>query len=514
MMRTLGDWTRLNARRHPQRDAFVGVDGRVTFGEAAERAWQLARGFRDAGVSPGDTVGVLAGNTVFNAEVFLAAGISGGMYTAYNWRWAAEELAAGIRESRTRIIVVEDRFADLLSQALEVIGRDAGTVELPRVVSQAAVETLRTGTGPLADVIRPDDGLCLIYTGGSTGVSKAVVLSHRAATANAINEYTDARIGQNPDERGLMVTPMFHSAGIITWLFTHFFAGRTTVLVDRFNEEQFVEWVGRERATNSFMIPNMMRRLMEAGAFADPAVQQHFRALHTGAGLLRMPDKEKFLSVLPRAELYYRYGLTEGGPMVTRLLHRDILDPAADGSIGQEYHLVEVELFDLTGEHQTVPTGELGEICVRGPNVMTGYFGRPDATAQTIRNGWLHTGDLATRDERGFIFFKDRMKEMIKTGGENVYSAEVEQVLYLHPAVLEAVVLGVESAEWGEEVRVVICLRHGEHATGAELAAFLRHHIAGYKIPKEFVFLGPEHLPRSGAGKLVKTRLKQQLGWA
>src|SRR5690606_4429183 len=136
------------------------------------------------------------------------------------------------------------------------------------------------------------------------------------------------------------------------------------------------------------------------------------------------------------------------------------------------------------------------------------------ATAQTIRDGWLHTGDLAIRDERGFFFFKDRMKEMIKTGGENVYSAEVEQVLYLHPAVLEAVVVGVESEKWGEEVRVVVCLREGQEATEHELAAFLRRHIAGYKIPKQFVFLGPEHLPRSGAGKLVKTRLKQQLGWA
>src|SRR5690606_34918941 len=345
-MRTLGDWARLNARRHPSRDAFVGVDGRVSFGEAAERAWQLARGLRDAGVAPGDTVGVLAGNTVFNAEAFLGVGISGGLYAAYNWRWAAEELAVGIRESRTALVLVEDRFTELLDNALAILGSEPGTEQLPRVVRQGEVERLRTGTGPLADVIGPLDGLCLIYTGGSTGVSKAVVLSHRAATANAINEYTDARIGQHPDERGLMVTPMFHSAGIITWLFTHFLAGKTTVLVDRFNEEQFVEWVGRERATNSFMIPNMMRRLMEAGAFADPAVQRHFRALHTGAGLLRMPDKERFLSVLPRAELYYRYGLTEAGPMVTRLLHQDILDPAADGSIGQEYHLVEAELFD------------------------------------------------------------------------------------------------------------------------------------------------------------------------
>lgn len=513
-MRTLGDWARLNARRNPGRDAFVGIDGRVSFGEAAERGWQLGRGLRDAGVAVGDTVGVLAGNTVFNAEAFVGIGISGGLYTAYNWRWAAEELAAGIRESRTRLIIVEDRFSELLGEALQLLSSEPDTAELPRVVRQDEVESLRTGTGPLADVVRPEDGLCLIYTGGSTGVSKAVVLSHRAATANAINEYTDAKIGQHPDERGLMVTPMFHSAGIITWLFTHFFAGKTTVLVDRFNEEQFVEWVGRERATNSFMIPNMMRRLMESGAFADPAVQQHFRALHTGAGLLRMPDKQNFLDVLPRTELYYRYGLTEAGPMVTRLLHKDILDPAADGSIGQEYHLVEAELFEITGEHRVVPPGELGEICVRGPNVMTGYFGRPDATAQTIRDGWLHTGDLATRDERGYIFFKDRVKEMIKTGGENVYSAEVEQVLYLHPAVLEAVVVGVESEQWGEEVRVVVCLREGQHATGEELAGFLRRHIAGYKIPKQFVFLGPEHLPRSGAGKLVKTRLKQQLGWA
>ncbi|MBZ2195453.1 class I adenylate-forming enzyme family protein [Occultella gossypii] len=513
MTHTIGDWTRINARRQPAREAFVGVDGRVTFGEAAERASQLGRGLRAAGVGAGDTVGVLGGNTVFNAEAFLGIAVSGGLYTAYNWRWAPEELAAGIRESRTHLILVEERFRVQLDTALNILAADPETTALPRVLEQAEVESLRTGTGALADVITPEDGLCLIYTGGSTGTSKAVVLSHRAATANAINEYVDAKVGAHPEDRGLMITPMFHSAGVITWLVTHFFAGKTTILVDRFDEENFTEWVGRERATNSFMIPNMMRRLMQAGAFADAGVQQHFRALHTGAGLLRMPDKQRFLDTLPKAELYFRYGLTEAGPMVTRLLHRDILDPRADGSIGQEYHLTEAELFSLEDDGRIVEPGELGEICVRGPNVMTGYFGRPDATAQTIRDGWLHTGDLATRDEKGYFFFKDRMKEMIKTGGENVYCVEIEQVLYLHPAVLEAAVVGVDSEQWGEEVRVVISLRDGQSTTGAELEAFLRQHIAGYKVPKQFAFMSADRLPRSGAGKLVKHRLKQELGW-
>lgn len=513
-MRTVGDWVRLNRNRHSARDAFVGVDGRVTFGEAAQRAWGLGRGLRAAGITAGSPVGVLGGNTVFNAELFLGIAVSGGVYAAYNWRWSAQELAEGIRESRTSMIVTEDRFADLLQEALELLAAQPDTSELPRVVAQGEVDRLRSGTGPLDDVVTPADGLCLLYTGGSTGTSKAVLLSHGSAVANAINEYTDCKIGQAPTERGLLSTPMFHSAGVITWLFTLFFAGKPTILLDRFDEEQFVEWVSAERATNSFMIPNMMRQLMQAGAFEAPGVQQHFRALHTGAGLLRMPDKERFLATVPGAELYYRYGLTEAGPMVSRLLHEDILDPAADGSIGQEYHLVEVELFQPDGTHEPVTTGDLGEICVRGPNVMSGYFHRPEATAETIRDGWLHTGDLAIRDDRGYLFFQDRVKDMIKSGGENVYSAEVEQTLYLHPSVLEAAVLGVDSDRWGEEVRAVVCLREDrEQVSAGELQAFLREHIAGYKVPKAMTFVQPGELPRTGAGKLVKARLKRQLGW-
>lgn len=513
-MRTVPEWIRLNARRRPGAEAFVGADGRVTFGDAADRAWQLARGLHAVGVRPGDTVGALGGNTVFNAEVFLGVAASGGIYTAYNWRWAPGELATGILESSVRWIICEDRFLPLLHEAMSILAAASPMAEPPRVIEQGEVGRLRVGEGESPDVVTPGSPLCLIYTGGSTGKSKAVVLSHGAATANALNEYMDAGVGAHPQERGLMVTPMFHSAGLLTWLVTHFVAGKTTVLVDKFDEGSFVEWVGRERATNSFMIPNMMRRLMQAGAFTAPEVQEHFHALHTGAGLLRMPNKQEFVETMPNARLYFRYGLSEAGPMVTRLLHEDILDPSVDGSIGQEYTFVESTLRSLDGEDREVPAGVLGEICVKGPSVMTGYFHRPEDTAAAIVDGWLHTGDLAIRDDRGFYFFKDRLKEMIKSGGENVYCVEVEQALYMHPAVLEAAVVGVADEAWGEEVRAVISLRNDQQASAEELSAYLRKQLAAYKIPKRFVFMDAADLPRSGAGKLVKERLKTALGWA
>lgn len=509
-MRTIGDWIRLNSRRYPAREAFVGVDGRVTFGEAAERAWQLGRGLRSAGINAGDGIGILAGNTVFNAEAFLGSAAAGGVYIAYNWRWAPAELAAGISETKAKVVLVEETHLPLLEAALAILMEQGDA--LPRVIRQGTeVDTLRTGSGPLEDLAGPESPLCIIYTGGSTGTPKGVVLSHRSSLANAVNEMYDCGVGRRENERGLIVTPLFHSAALLCWLVPHFVAGATSVIAQKFSDEAVVDLVGRESITNTFMIPNMMRRLMEAGVLADPAVRNNLKAVHTGAGLLRMPDKHLFTEMLPGAELYFRYGLTEAGPMVTRLKPSDMLDPGVDGSIGTEYLLAEAQLQDESG--RPVAPGELGEICVRGPGLMTEYFGRPEATAEAMRGGWLHTGDLAVQDHRGYFYFRDRLKEMIKTGGENVYCAEIEQVLHLHPAVLEAVVMGVPDPKWDEEVRAVVVLRNGRSTNTAELSGFLRQHLAGYKIPKKMVFVQPQDLPRSAAGKLVKSQLKVNLGW-
>ena len=512
-MLTIPDWVRLNSLRHPTREAYIGADGRATFAEIAELAWSLARGLASHGVTRGQPVGVLAANNVFNARTFLGIACSGGIYTAYNWRWAAEELADGIEESEPGIILVEERFVELLEEALGVLGQRS---ELPgkiRVIRQGDIDTIAHGTGEFRVELTPQDGLCLLFTGGSTGRSKAVLLSHQSGTANGVNEYMDLRLGALPEERGLMVTPMFHSAGLLCWLMTHLVAGKPLVLAERFDEESLLEIVESERVTNTFMIPNMMRRVMQAGVLNEPGFTRTFRAMHTGAGLLRMPDKERFFELLPEGELHFRYGLTEAGPQVTRHHSDDMLDPSVDGSMGQEYTFVESRITSLDDDNRECEPGELGEICVRGPSIMTGYYGRPEVTAETIRNGWLHTGDLAIRDERGFYYFKDRLKEMIKSGGENVYCVEVENFMYLHPAILEAAVVGVPTLEWDEEVRAVVVLRDGVSASEAEIKQFLRGHLAGYKVPKQIAFLTAPELPRTGAGKLVKGKLKEKMGW-
>ena len=196
-MRTIGDWIRLNNRRNPQREALVGHDGRLTFAQVAERSWQLARGLRDAGVRPADRVGVLAANSVYNAESFFSIAASGGVYVAYNWRWTASELAAGIEETGASIILVEQQFEALLEAALELLG--TRLEQLPRVVRQGAeTEALRLGSGPIDEVVDLESPLCVIYTGGSTGPSKGVVLSHRSAAANAFNEMYDCGVGSRP----------------------------------------------------------------------------------------------------------------------------------------------------------------------------------------------------------------------------------------------------------------------------------------------------------------------------
>lgn len=509
-MRTIGEWIRLNYRRFPAREALVAREGRLTFGQLAERSWQTGRGLRELGVGRDVNVGVMGGNSLFNAEMFFSVAASGGCYVAYNWRWAPAELARGIKETGAPVILVEAQFEDKAREALEILGQTEQ--DMPTMIVEGAqADALRVGDGVLDHEAGLEDPLCIIYTGGSTGTPKGVVISHRAAAANAINEMYDCAMGARPEERGLILTPFFHSAALLCWLVPHFISGSTSVIAEKFNDELVVELVERENITNTFLIPNMMRRLMQNGVFDNPRIKKTLRAVHTGAGLLRMPDKEMFAAQLPQTDLYFRYGLTEAGPMVTRLRPVDMLDPAVDGSIGTEYLLAEAQLQDLNGN--PVAPGELGEICVRGPSLMTGYYGRPEATAEAMRGGWLHTGDLAVQDERGYFYFRDRLKEMIKTGGENVYCAEIEQALYLHPAVLEAVVVGVPDPKWDEEVRAVVVLREDARAGYEELSDYLRTQLAGYKIPKQIAFVTDRELPRSAAGKLVKTQLKANLGW-
>lgn len=508
-MQTVADFVRLNARRTPDRDAVVDDQGRLTHRQLAQRAWALGRGLQQAGVRPGDRVGVLSGNSSFAIETFLGASVAGAAYVPFNWRWATDELVHGTVLTRPRVMLVEREFIEDFDAALAT-----GELDDTLIVRRQGTEyedLLEPAAGPFQVPIRPEDPLCILFTGGTTGRSKGVVLSHRAALNNAANELVDCGFGQAPFNTGLNITPMFHSASLLCIFLPHYVTGGTNVLVRRFDEAAFAEVVEREGVNSTFIIPNMVRRLLKVGAFDHPGLQRHLKQLHSGGGLLRMPDKKAVLDRMEQLQLFFRYGLTEGGPMVTRLLPQDILDPDLDGSIGQEYTFTEVQVQSHDGTE--LPPGELGEICVRGPSVMSCYFDRPNETEKVLRDGWLHTGDLAVRDERGYLFFRDRAKDMIKTGGENVYAAEIEQLLYAHPSVMECGVLGVPSVEWDEEVRAVVALREGATVSEDELRAYLRQQLAGYKVPKVFMFVEPGQMPVNPSGKIVKARLRALTGW-
>ncbi|QXW01303.1 class I adenylate-forming enzyme family protein [Rhodococcus globerulus] len=510
-MLTLVDAIRRNERLVPDREAIFDGSRRLTHGELADRAWRVAAGLRRLGVAPGDTVGVLAGNTTFSIETFLGIVAAGAAFVPYNWRWTTEELSHGINETGARVVLVGDGF-DAAIADVEI----GGALAAPIVVVQEGEEFERVvaseASGYKSGPISPSDTACILFTGGTTGFSKGVMLSHSAVLANAINEIADCRIGARPNDRGLIVTPLFHSAALLCWFLPLYVTGNSSVLAHKFVEDEIADLVGTESITNMFLVPNMIRRMLKAGAFDTDGFRRNFKALHSGAGLLRMPDKLAVSELIPDVDLYFRYGLTEAGPMVSRLLPQDMLRPEIDGSIGTEYLLTEVTLRDLF-EDTSAATGEIGEICVRGPNLMTGYFGRPEATAEVLRDGWLRTGDLAVRDEQGYLFFRDRAKDMIKTGGENVYSSEIEQLLHTHPAVMEAAVIGVPSDEWDEEVRAVIAVRPGKTVTEPEIASFLRKHLAGYKVPKLIALVGPDALPINPSGKIVKTNIRSAMGW-
>jgi acyl-CoA synthetase (AMP-forming)/AMP-acid ligase II len=311
------------------------------------------------------------------------------------------------------------------------------------------------------------------------------------------------------DDITLLIAPMYHSASLLCWFLPHLVLGACSVFVRRFDEEQAASLIQSERVTNGFFIPNMVRRMLISGAWERHDMGS-FRRLYVGGATFRLPDKEAVREVLPAARIYYQYGLTEAGPIVTRLRPEDMFKPELDGSIGQEMLLNDVSIQDGNGHE--VADGVAGEICVKGPNVMLGYFNRPDATAAVFRNGWLRTGDVASRHD-GYFMFHDRLKDMIKTGGENVYSAEVEQALYSHPSVAEAAVLGVASQQWDEEVRAVVALKPGARLTEAELQQHLRGKLAGYKIPKRIAFVPLEAIPVNPSGKIMKRELRQQNLW-
>jgi len=471
---------------------------------------RLAAGLRDLGLAPGDRVAMLAHNSDRYLEWFFAVPWAGAAFVPVNTRLAPPEVAYWLNDSGSRVLFVDDDFLAMLPALdgkLESVEKVFYVGDGPAPAGLGHFEALIDNHAPAEDAGRVGDDLAgLFYTGGTTGVSKGVMLSHVNLVANALN--VTPVMGFDRHTNWLHAAPMFHLAdGVGT--FAVAMAGGSHCFIPKFDPVAALETIARDAPTHCVFVPTMVNMLVhhpDVGRYDLSSLQ---RILY-GASPMPAAVIHTALQVIPSVQFVHGYGQTESAPFLTALgpEYHDLDSPlsAKMSSVGHPGPAVEVKVLDEND--QEVPRGTVGHICARAANVMQGYWNKPELTAETLRNGWLHTGDGGYMDDDGFLYIVDRMKDMIITGGENVYSAEVENAVHQHAAVAECAVIGVPDDNWGERVHAIVRCKDGEEVSGEELIAHCHALIAGYKCPRSVEFR-TEPMPLSGAGKILKTELRK-----
>jgi long-chain acyl-CoA synthetase len=473
--------------------AFVTSSGveRQTYQEFADSVRRVG-GFLEEFTEPGDRVALWSLNSSAYLELFFGVPSAGRVIVPHNTRWAEPELVYATEDAGARVLIC-DRDPGAMRDVVERVVR-IDTGELAASMDAAA-------PAPFA-ALRPDDLAGLFYTGGTTGTSKGVMLTHRNLMANGVH----TQLGQpfESDDRYLTMAPMFHAAGVYQAV-ALLFVGAANVIIPGFDPGTALDVIQSEGITSAIAVPTMLAALNETQAASARDVSS-LRWLSHGASPCA-------LEVLRRAhelfgcELIHLYGATETAPLATIMRHEEtLLDSDRAKSCGPSAPGVRVRIVD--DQNRDVPPGEVGEVAVNGPNVMVGYWNKPDQTDAVLDSeGWYRSGDVGYLDAGGYLFLVDRAKDMIVSGGENVYCTEVEDALYAHPGVLEATVFGIPDDQWGEAVHAVVVLRDGYELDAATLTTHCRSRIAGYKVPKSFTFQS-EPLPKSGPGKVLKRVLR------
>lgn len=506
----VGYWVSKRARLHPGRAALVGPDRRWTYRELDERVNRLAHGLANRmGVGRGDRLAILSLNCPEYVEVLLATARLGAVLVPLNFRLTIPELSYQLDDSGARWLVVGPEQQALagelrgsLAACIDLAGEGEG---LPASEGFIPYRELLAGEpgveeNPEGPVDQGPVGFntpfIICYTSGTTGKPKGAVLTHGNLFWNALNDIM--AIDLTSRDVTLTLLPLFHVGGIGLFTLPTLLAGGTVVLPRRFDPREALELIARERVTVVFGVPTIHQRFLEAPGWAQADLSS-VRMFYSGGA----PCPVEVIEAFHRRGVPFGqgYGLTETSPTVY-MLDRDDFQRKA-GSVGKPALFCEARVVDENGAE--VPPGQVGEIVVRGPNVFREYWNLPDATAQSIKDGWFHTGDLGRQDEEGYVYIVGRIKDMIISGGENIYPLEVEQVLQSHPAVAEVAVFGVPDPRWGEVPRAAVVLRPGQKVSMEELLAYCEGKLARYKIPKEVVFL--TELPRSASGKVLKHEL-------
>jgi len=488
------------------------VDGsrRRTWRETRERVARLAGGLVQLGCRDGDRIAILALNSDRYFECIFAAPWAGGVMVPVNIRLAAPEVEFWLNDSEARFLCVDAAFTPMVAAVRErietlehLIFLDDG--EVPD--GMVGIESLISGSSAMDPAPRKGSDISgLFYTGGTTGRSKGVMLSHENQVINTLQ--SSAAFQMDPWSVYLNVAPMFHAANMIGMLNTTL-AAATHVFAARFDPEPTLQSIARHKVTHSVMVPTMINMLFHHPSISDYDLSS-LRLLLYGGSPMAESVIARVQEELPGLQMVQAYGQTETSPILSLLsAERHCFEGPFAGktkSAGQAVPGVDLAIMDEAGNQ--LGCGEIGEVCARGPNIMLGYWNLPEQTAETIRDGWIHTGDGGYIDEDGFLFISDRVKDMIVSGGENVYSIEVENALYKHPAVAACAVIGIPSEQWGEEVHAVVVCEAGSAPTAEELILHCQGLIAGYKCPRSISFR-TEPLPLSGAGKILKRTLRE-----
>jgi long-chain acyl-CoA synthetase len=495
------------------RQAVACGETRYTWEEFDQRTDALARGLASLGVVRGDRVAVLMLNCHRYLELYYACARMGAAIVPLNIRLARPEIVYILNDSESKTLVVDATFAPYatgrdtfpLVECVVFCGHETpeGMINFDDVVSKGS-HMLESVDQEMED----DDLAGLFYTGGTTGRAKGVMLSHKNVVSNAIHSLTSA--GFSDQDRWLHAAPMFHLADVGA-IFGLTMLGACHVFIPMFHPEQVLQAIQNEKVTSTVLVPTMFNAVLN-----HPDVDTYGLSSlrHLVYGASPMPVELLKRGLQKWGQIFAQgYGMTETSPLLTVLAPADhILDGTPEqvrrlSSCGREVLGVEVRVVNVEGEE--VHPGEIGEIIARGPNVMLGYWHMPEATDAAIADGWMHTGDLATIDEENYIYIVDRAKDLIISGGENIYSVEVENALYTHPAVLEVAVIGIPDDVWGEAVHAVVVCKPGAWVTSDELIAHTRTLIAGYKVPRSIEF-AQDALPKSGAGKILKRDLRDK----
>jgi len=508
------DWFEYTAKARPDLPFLIMGERELRYADADAWANRWARGMLARGLVVGDRIAYLSENAIEIGVMLMAAAKIGVAPFILNYRLAPREWHAVLADAQPRMVFAAGeayvRALDGLALPREFPGLEQvalldGEAVLPPGWQRFDDLLAGQATDKPAVAVDPQDMLYLIYTSGTTGLPKGVMISHRNAIAHVEQAMSASPASKAPGERALVTTPLYHAAGI-NRIINAAVKGGTVVLMAHFEAQEFIDTLERARIHSCNMVPAIMQSLVDL-----PGIEQRrfadLRVIYYGAAPIGVPLLRRALAVF-RCDLVQGYGLTEatGGFVYLNEVDHARALAGHDHLLRSTGRAVLAQVRIVGADGRDLGVDEQGELLVRGPNVMKGYWRNPEATAEAIRDGWLHTGDVARIDAEGYIYLCDRLKDMVVSGGTNIYPREVEAVLLEHPDLVDVAVIGVPDERWGEAL-LAVCVCRGAAPTAQALIEFCRLRLGGYKIPRRYEFV--TELPRNPSGKVLKRVLRQ-----